>query len=293
MHNKLRCVVCESDKVKLLPFRIGISNPVFLCRECGLKYIKSNSYENLADDNYWDEVNKKIYAMPSVIREMTSKHFKFLKIIKNSPPPNDKLLDVGCGNGIFLDSSKKFGFTPEGIEPNPVAIDLCRKLYAFSPHRGFLTMDSNLPKNFGVLTAWDVIEHVSDPRIFLETCHAHLQNNGILLLETPDESCFIRKLIYILITIPIGINRDGLRKKIYYLSHRYYFTRKSIAILLKNVGFRNISIYSGHSIFSKSLAKIQLYRKYSNAQMIKYKAIFTLLKAPLLSNKQIVIAQKI
>jgi hypothetical protein len=40
------------------------------------------------------------------------------------------------------------------------------------------------------------------------------------------------------------------------------------------------------------LAKIQLYRKRSNAQMIKYKAIFTLLRAPLLSNKQIVIAQK-
>lgn len=290
MHSEIKCAACESSIIEQLPFKINGGYPIVECKECGLKFILSANFETLDDDEYWDDVNKQIYKTPSVLKEIEKRHEKYLRKIKTKNPPNNKLLDVGSGNGTFLASSKQAGFEPVGIEPSPVAVQLCQEIYSLSPVCGYLEMDSELPKDFGVLTAWDVIEHVSDPKHFLEICYSHLQEGGILALETPDESSMIRKLINII--SPFLIKSIDLRSRIYYINHRYYFTHYSIIKLLQRVGFSNVSIYTDHSIHSRGCEKIRLYQKYGNIQMIMYKLIFFLLKIPFFSNKQIILAQR-
>lgn len=289
---KIKCEVCGSIDIKQLNYMPCYRNYVLMnCFACGLKFILSDNLEVLDDDSYWDRVNKSIYVMPSVLKEFKKKHNKYLEIIKNLNPPSYKLLDVGCGNGIFLTNSVKHNFDATGIEPSIIAAELCKKHYGITPHIGYLEIDSDLPKDYGILTAWDVIEHVASPTRFLKSCYAHLQKDGILLLETPDESSIVRKFINILDNAKraLKINSDS---NIYYPSHRYYFTHKAIRRLLNDVGFSNVKIYKEHSIYSKSKAKYKFYKKYTNIQMIKYDLIFFILKFPLFWNKQVVLCIK-
>ena len=289
---EITCTVCGSTDNTQLDFipTYGKYN-LMQCNDCGLKFILSENFETLDDDSYWDDVNKKIYAMPDVLKEFKKKQDKYLKRMIKLSPPNKRLLDVGCGNGIFLNNAKLNGFEATGIEPSSIAVILCKEQHGFSPVHGYLELDSDLPKDFGSLSAWDVIEHVADPKHFLKICHAHLAQGGILILETPDESSWIRKLINMVDYVKKKLGIGG-SSNIYYPSHRYYFTHKSMERLLSDAGFTGIKIYKEHTIYSKAIAKNKLYCKYSALQLLKYHIVFFILRAPFFWNKQVVICVK-
>ena len=261
------------------------------CNECGLKFILSDSYESLEDDTYWNHINRKIYSVPGVLNEFEKKHKKYLDYIIKNCSRNKKILDVGSGSGIFLNNAKKYNFEISGIEPSEIAVELCKELYNIKVYCGYLELNSELQKDYGVLSAWDVIEHVADPKEFLKICHAHLIEGGTLLLETPDESCVIRKMINLIDKIrrAFGFNSSS---NIYYPAHLYYFTHKSITHLLNDVGFTNIKIFREHSIFSKSKEKYRLYNNLTRIQIFKYDILFFILKFPLFWNKQVILCTK-
>ena len=289
---RIECKVCGSTNINQLSYTPSYGDYVLMtCKACGLKFMMSENYETLGDDEYWDDVNKKIYAMPEVLKEFKDKHKKYLAYIQKNSPPNQKLLDVGSGSGVFLNNAKESNFEVDGVEPNEMAVELCKKQYNIDAFCGYLEMNSDLSKDYGTLTAWDVIEHLENPKEFLRICHSHLIKGGILLLETPDESCLIRKIINSINRVKKIFGSD-LSSNIYYPSHRYYFTHKSISRLLNDVGFMHIKIFKGHSIYSKSKAKYKLYHQLSRLQMIKYDIIFFILKFPIFWNKQVVICTK-
>lgn len=288
----IECKVCNSKNAKQLSLNPRYGNYVLMkCNDCGLKFILSDKYDILNNDLYWDSVNIKIYSKLEVLEEFNRKHKKYLEKIIKQGPQNERLLDVGSGNGIFLNNARKYNFDIAGIEPSEIAVELCKEQFNIEAYNGYLELDSDLPKNYGVLSAWDVIEHVTEPKAFIEICHAHLTQGGILLLETPDESCLIRKIINIIDKISkfFGFNPSS---KIYYPSHRYYFTHKSMSHLLTNAGFTNIKIFKEHTIYSKSKEKFRHYRKASKIQLFNYSIVFFLLKFPLFWNKQVVLCVK-
>ena len=198
---------------------------------------------------------------------------------------------MGCRNGIFVKNARSKRFDTTGIKPSSSAVGLCKKQIDLFPYHGYLSFESDLPKNYGSLSAWDVNEHVSNPKMFLEICYSHLEKDGILLLETPDESALIRKIINIIEMVAQKFNSSAT-SNIYYPSHRFYFTHKSIRNLLTNSGFSDVRIYKEHSIYSKSIAKYKLYRNYSDTLLKIYSGLFTLLRAPIFWNKQVVLCRK-
>jgi SAM-dependent methyltransferase len=81
-----------------------------------------------------------------------------------------RLLDVGCGNGLFLAQMRDLGWEVEGVEPNPVAAHAARSRYRLDITSAPLE-EVSLPANtFDAVTASHVIEHVYDPIGFLMQC---------------------------------------------------------------------------------------------------------------------------
>lgn len=100
------------------------------------------------------------------------------------PPQPGRLLDVGCGNGVFLLRAKAAGWNVVGLEPDPHAAAQVR-VSGLDVHQGTLdTFDQ--PGSFDVITSSHVIEHVHDPKVFLDQLFRLLRGKGRLWLTTPN-----------------------------------------------------------------------------------------------------------
>lgn len=104
-----------------------------------------------------------------------------------------KLLDVGCGNGRYLDGMKKLGWQTKGVEFNESAVSVCN-LSGLDVHHGDL-FSANLETNsFDVINVSHVVEHVPNPKAFFSELTRILKKNGTLIIKTPNSEALGRKL---------------------------------------------------------------------------------------------------
>lgn len=99
--------------------------------------------------------------------------------------PKGRLLDVGCGNGDFLEFAGRAGWQAEGVEPDPKAVQTARAR-GLTVHLGGLETLANEREVFDGITLNHVIEHVHYPRATLESCYRLLKPGGWLWIETPN-----------------------------------------------------------------------------------------------------------
>ena len=97
-----------------------------------------------------------------------------------------KLLDIGCATGIFLKSMQNIGWVTAGVETNAHAAEIARAEHGLDVRHGELRNNMFPPDYFDVVTMWDVLEHVSEPRITLGLIAESLVPGGWLLLRIPN-----------------------------------------------------------------------------------------------------------
>jgi hypothetical protein len=78
---------------------------------------------------------------------------------------------------------------------------------------------------YDVVTMWDVVEHLADPRAELEAAFSLLAPGGALHLSTIDASSRVARVM--------GRHWPWLMDM-----HLYYFDRRSVSRLLEQAGFR-------------------------------------------------------
>jgi len=93
-------------------------------------------------------------------------------------------LDIGCATGTFLDFLKPFGVSTAGIEPSSWAASLCEQkghqmvgqsFEGYSPDSG----------EYGLITAFHVIEHLTDPQASMQKISRLAGSRGGLLAVFP------------------------------------------------------------------------------------------------------------
>jgi SAM-dependent methyltransferase len=106
--------------------------------------------------------------------------------------PGWRVLDVGCGRGSFLHKAQALGATVTGIELN-------RSAAAAARARGIEIVEGLLqgharerPAFYDVVASFQVLEHVVDPRAFVEDCIRVLRPDGLLILGVPNSDGFLR-----------------------------------------------------------------------------------------------------
>jgi len=103
------------------------------------------------------------------------------------------VLDIGCGEGAFLDSARAAGLQCTGIELNLLAAEVCRGKGHTIHTRSVseLLSDKAMPR-FDLVTVFQVLEHVSDPVTFLKQAAQFLAPGGFLSVAVPNESGIYR-----------------------------------------------------------------------------------------------------
>lgn len=119
--------------------------------------------------------------------EMPAIRWEFREVLTDLagyPSVEGEVLDVGCGKGDFVALANGQGVTARGIDFNPENI-------AYSQARGLDcrqmdVRDLEEAQTFRAITAFHVLEHLSDPRAFLVVLRDRLLPGGALYLSFPN-----------------------------------------------------------------------------------------------------------
>lgn len=135
-------------------------------------------------------------------------------------------VDVGTGDGALLPFLQEFGFKSViGIEPSIQAT-----LHASKEVAEFIIQKPFSEEIFGdsqpsLVCAFMILEHLHDPRSFVETLNKKTRMGGAIALIVHDWSAPLNRFL-------------GSRSPIRDIEHMQLFNRKSISILLENSGYK-------------------------------------------------------
>ena len=104
-----------------------------------------------------------------------------------------KVLDIGCGGGLFLSLLKKEGAQVAGIELSDSRAHFAATRHNLEIHKHPIESDfwqENYENHFDAVTLWDVIEHVNYPFQTLQCAVNVLKTGGLLLIDTPCRDSF-------------------------------------------------------------------------------------------------------
>ena len=136
------------------------------------------------------------------------------------------LLDIGCGMGTFLACVRKnTNWKIEGIEPSSYGCESAFEKLGLSVRQTTLEDAPFAARSFDVITLWDVLEHVENPRSTLKKVHRLLKEDGVVLISMPN----------------IGsVDYPLFKERWYYLAAPYHFSLFSpsgVRRLLREEGF--------------------------------------------------------
>lgn len=141
-----------------------------------------------------------------------------------------KILDVGCGAGFLSESLAALGADVTAIDASEsniqVAKEHARKSIMFPPDKiSYIcsTAEDLLEKKeykFDAVVSLEVIEHVYDPQLFVDTCSQLVdrQKNGLLIFSTLNRTVSSYLLSIIAAEKLLGIVPDGTHSWEKYLS---------------------------------------------------------------------------
>lgn len=180
---------------------------------------------------------------------MTYKNKK--ELIKSLITPDDTVLDVGFwGQGIphTHPDWPHLAIKGRAREVYGVDLDFNRNIFSDQTHYFKQNAESiEIPVRFNVIFAGDVIEHFSNPGMFLDSCRKTLKPDGKLIISTPN--CFNLFSITEKIMKPEPtVNRD----------HTCYFNSRTLSQLLARHGFKVVEIsfvYGLDALHHESLKK--------------------------------------
>jgi 2-polyprenyl-3-methyl-5-hydroxy-6-metoxy-1,4-benzoquinol methylase len=164
--------------------------------------------------------------------------------------PGGRLLDVGCGLGVFMQAAQKRGFDVQGTEVSRHAANQVRQQLQIPVFLGELETAAYPPQSFDAVTLWDVLEHVQRPSALLRQVGAILRKDGWLVVRAPNEDTLINQIARSAYALSAGQIKGPLQRMHEYY-HLYYFTRQTLARLLERHGFRIVDRWGGEVHLSR------------------------------------------
>ncbi|TSC91531.1 MAG: 2-polyprenyl-3-methyl-5-hydroxy-6-metoxy-1,4-benzoquinol methylase [Parcubacteria group bacterium Licking1014_17] len=231
----LICPVCKS-KIGGFEFISNFKSDtddfsLFECRFCRVQFWSpfknpgpewyKNCEQNL---RHRDVVDKDFFLWMARNRKINK---YFLNALSRAGIRNGKLLDVGCGTGGFLVEAKRAGFNTIGIDFDENQINTAKNYGLTDVYSDdILNFLNKHNDEYDVITGLEIIEHLDNPKEFLEAVFKSIKIGGYFCLSTPNRS------------------RIGSKNEFWDFPY-HHLTRWNKSCLLemaKTIGFKSISI---------------------------------------------------
>lgn len=234
------CPLCTSNQtsyyLRCTDFLLtGENYNLFRCNSCGFvftqdrpddkeigKYYDSQEY---ASHNASKGLLNLFYRISrSIMLRIKSSFIKRITGIKSG-----YLLDIGSGSGYFLARMKDIGWQVKGIEINEKARETSSSGFGVEvlpPEQLTLLGD----ESFDCITFWHVLEHLSNPELFLKNALRLLKPGGFCIVALPNCRSFdteYYKQYWAAFDVP---------------RHFWHFTPESFSFLSGKAGYPVISV---------------------------------------------------
>ena len=205
------------------------------CRKCGLlrqdPHLEWESLKSYYPPEYSPHVPL-VREERSALRRLDRRYgmWKQTRIIEQFRR-HGRLLDIGCGTGVFLEEMQRSGrWELEGIEPAEDAAGYARKELGVPIYEGrFSDMDLT-PASYDVITMWNVLEHLENPISDLRRANDLLSAGGLLVFAIPSMESLAAHIFG-----QYWVGWDLPR-------HLYLFPLPVLRTILAKIGFRIVAV---------------------------------------------------
>lgn len=292
------CVACESDVYELIYEKNGFF--YVRCKACGTIFLNprptieilSQFYRQSKNYKFWSE-----YIFPETEQNrrkniVAPRVDRILEICKRHHINQNVILEVGAAYGSFceeLESRKEFE-SIIAVEPTPDLAQICRD-------KGLNVIESFIEDvpldtiNADVIVNFEVIEHLYNPKKFLQEVSKNIKPGGILVTSCPNGEGFD--------VLMLGKESSSVDHE-----HLNYFNVRSLPQLMRSIGLEIIEVLTPGELDVDLVRSAMKDKKIDLSQNLFFKKIFiddwdqmkdpfqNFLRANLLSSHMWIIAKK-
>ena len=173
-------------------------------------------FSNLADQ-WWDVKGKfrPLHMFNPIrieyINDKIIEHFSLEK--KNNFLSDFSILDIGCGGGLISEPMARLGAKVTGIDASEKNIKVAQ-LHAKQNSLNIEYLNKSpeqldQKRKFDIILNLEIVEHVDNVRLYVESCHKLLNKNGLMFTATLNRTLtsYFKAILgaeYILRWLPIG-----------------------------------------------------------------------------------------
>ncbi len=224
---RLVCPLCQAMETRpVLEHARGLarSHPLVACTRCELVFQRdrpTNAELDLAQSEAYGLPQHR-FASPAELVVFLFRKAR-VRLASRLLPGGGRVLDVGCGRGLFLVLMRERGFRVRGTE---LSAGTARNADSSLPiDVGDLEVVRYAPQSFELITIWHVLEHLREPDRALRAAHAALVPGGRVLLAVPNYASWQARLggeSWFHLDLP---------------RHLFQFTPHTLGRLLRETGF--------------------------------------------------------
>jgi len=250
------CLICKGSELTTLQDYKKIN--LCKCKSCGFVFAKDIPCKKTLVEYYSNNYERTSYLSPITISRYNEILDRFEDFKKTG-----KLLDIGAGYGFFLEIARQRGWDVYGTELTDEAVNHCKEK-GLKMFKGELQNIDFGDLEFDVIISIEVIEHINNPNEYLKKANEILRKGGKFYLTTPNYNSYLR----------YRLKEDY--NVIEYPNHLCYYTRKTLAKLFNDNGFRTHNIQTtGISLTRLRTSKGKSDQEYvsetSDDEMVRYK----------------------
>lgn len=248
-----RCAICGTDdnaaelwpatfdprafnarvfSARRLPDRVHYR--IVRCNTCGLVRSDPVADEVLLADLY----KVSTFEYGEEVAAIQATYARVLGWLEARSQQCDALLEIGCGNGFFLQEALRQGWREaRGVEPSADAVAKAPAGVQGMIQQDVMRQGLFAPESFDAVCLFQVLDHISKPVELLEECLHVLRPGGHILALNHNVAAWSARLL-------------GERSPIVDIEHTYLYSPATMRALFSKVGFAEARVHTVRNTYS-------------------------------------------